>query len=60
MEKKKLLKSNGFYNLVQLKTHLQDEGILELESMHELITKFTSIVSNYSFTIRQLTKFYKT
>lgn len=49
MEKKKLLKTNGFYNLVQLKTHLQDEGVLELESIHELITKFTSIVSNKVF-----------
>lgn len=33
MDKKKLLKQTGEYNLVQLKTHLQDEGQLDPVTM---------------------------
>lgn len=33
MDRKKLLKQNGTYNLIHLKTHLQDEGVLDISSM---------------------------
>lgn len=45
LEKVKLMRQNGLYNLVRLKTHLQDEGILDMESIQDLIIKFTAILS---------------
>lgn len=49
MDKKKLLKQTGEYNLVQLKTHLQDEGQLDPITMEEMIVNFTKIVRNFAF-----------
>jgi hypothetical protein len=41
IEKHKLLpKSNGLYNLTYLKTHLQDEGVLDDQSMIAMIERF--------------------
>jgi hypothetical protein len=45
LDKKKLLKQDGSYNLVHLKTHLQDEGVLDNSSMEEMIKNFTNIIS---------------
>lgn len=45
LDKKKLLKQDGTYNLVHLKTHLQDEGVLDNASMEEMIRNFTNIIS---------------
>lgn len=50
IDKKKLLKQTGQYNLVQLKTHLQDEGGLDPIVMEEMIVHFTKIVSTLLLT----------
>lgn len=45
MDKKKLFKQNGTYNLIQLKTHLQDEGVLDEDTMIDMIKKFVNFIS---------------
>lgn len=44
IDKKKLLKQNGSYNLVQLKTHLQDEGILDEDDIFCMIATFSKLI----------------
>jgi serine/threonine-protein phosphatase 2B catalytic subunit len=39
------MKSNGNYNLVQLRTHLQEEGILDTTAILEMSDRFTNIIS---------------
>lgn len=46
LETKKLLLKGGKYNLTRLKTHLEDEGKLDLRSMVDLINRFSHIISN--------------
>lgn len=50
IDKKKLLKQNGSYNLVQLKTHLQDEGILEEDDIFCMIATFSKLISTMYLT----------
>ena len=40
LDKKKLFKKNGKYNLMQLKSHLMDEGSLDPKSMQDIINHF--------------------
>ena len=50
LDKKKLFKKNGKYNLMQLKSHLMDEGVLEVKSMQDIINHFESIISKAQIT----------
>ena len=45
LDRKKLFKKNGKYNLMQLKSHLMDEGVLENKSMQDIINTFESYIS---------------
>ena len=45
LDRKKLFKKNGKYNLMQLKSHLMDEGVLENKSMQDMINTFESSIS---------------
>ena len=53
LDKKKLFKKNGKYNLMQLKSHLMDEGVLEAKSMQDIINHFESIISTLCPTQRR-------
>lgn len=53
LDKKKLFKKNGKYNLMQLKSHLMDEGVLEAKSMQDIINHFESIISTLCSTQRK-------
>ena len=59
MDKKKLYKQNGSYNLVRLKTHLQDEGVLDVETIQDMISAFMNYLSTNNNHFRKLTKFYE-
>jgi len=59
MDKKKLYKQNGSYNLVQLKTHLQDEGVLDAETIQDMISAFMSYLSTNTNHFRKRAKFYE-